>query len=344
MPREKRSNLAQKLATVVLGAATLAIAYAGQLPALAYGSPPPPPVAPGGFQSVVTSRTVGPGGATIAVNIGPCKASLTVPSGTFTTQVQLTITAPSVAGIGNAGHPGYHALCGIGVGITVNGTIYTGTFGHRLTLGIAGFAIRPGDRVALWAPNSLDWIDAANGPMDYTRLYSGYSIYAATLNFGGHDFRVPAPEHRMVISTLQRMYRHFYVRLCDVVDNAKLMDSGVVDYAYLKSMAQSAGLWDGLATYLVIVSEYVESYRGVGIDLPSLVTDAAHFGNELVYFKRNFLRIPIFPQSAKLYASEWKRLLLNGEFANTFRLSLLPGLATAAALEMKFTGSDKGIW
>jgi hypothetical protein len=148
----------------------------------------------------------------------------------------------------------------------------------------------------------------------------------------------------MVISTLQRMYRHFYVRLCDVVDNAKLMDSGVVDYAYLKSMAQSAGLWDGLATYLVIVSEYVESYRGVGIDLPSLVTDAAHFGNELVYFKRNFLRIPIFPQSAKLYASEWKRLLLNGEFKNTFRLSLLPGLATAAALEMKFTGSDKGIW
>jgi hypothetical protein len=167
---------------------------------------------------------------------------------------------------------------------------------------------------------------------------------AGSVNFGGHDFRVPAPEHRMVISTLQRMYRHFYVRLCDVVDNAKLMDSGVVDYAYLKSMAQSAGLWDGLATYLVIVSEYVESYRGVGIDLPSLVTDAAHFGNELVYFKRNFLRIPIFPQSAKLYASEWKRLLLNGEFANTLRLSLLPGLATAAALEMKFTGSDKGIW
>jgi len=167
---------------------------------------------------------------------------------------------------------------------------------------------------------------------------------AGTAEFGGHTFRVPAPEDRMVISTLQRMYRHFYVRLCDVVDNAKLMDSGAVDYVYLKSLAKSAGLWDGLATYLVIVSEYVESYRGTGLPLPPLVTDAARFGNELVYFKRNFLRIPIFPHSARLYASEWKRLLLNGEFANTLRLSLLPGLATAAALEMKFTGSDKGIW
>jgi hypothetical protein len=26
------------------------------------------------------------------------------------------------------------------------------------------------------------------------------------------------------------------------------------------------------------------------------------------------------------------------------RLSLLPGLAAAAAIEMKLTGSDKGIW
>ena len=160
MPREKRSNLAQKLAIVALGAATLAIAYAGQLPALAYGPPPPPPVAPGGFQSVVTSTTVGPAGATIAINIGPCKASLRVPPGTFTTQVQLTITAPSVAGIGNAGHPGYHAICGIGVGITVNGKIYTGTFGHRLTLTISGFAIRQGDRVVVWNGSSFVFVPA----------------------------------------------------------------------------------------------------------------------------------------------------------------------------------------
>jgi hypothetical protein len=167
---------------------------------------------------------------------------------------------------------------------------------------------------------------------------------AHSAQFGGEMFRVPAPEDRLMISTLQRMYRHFYLRLCDVVDTAHLVDSGSVDYVYLKSLAQSAGLWDGLAAYLVTVSGYVKPYRGEDLSLPSSVTHAARFGNELVRFRRKFLRIPIFPQAARLYASEWKRLLLNGELQNTLRLSLLPGLAAAAALELKLTGSDKGIW
>ncbi|MGA8274651.1 MAG: hypothetical protein WB919_24050 [Candidatus Sulfotelmatobacter sp.] len=171
---------------------------------------------------------------------------------------------------------------------------------------------------------------------------------ARTVEFGGESgnrtFRVPAPEDRLIISTLQRMYRHFYLRLCDIVDTARLVDSCVVDYVYLKSLAESAGLWDGLATYLVTVSGYVKSYRGTGLPLPSLVTDSARFGNELVHFRKKFLRIPIFPQAARLYASEWKRLLFNGELSSTLRLSLLPPLAAAAALEMKLTGSDKGIW
>jgi hypothetical protein len=165
-----------------------------------------------------------------------------------------------------------------------------------------------------------------------------------TEQFGSYSLRVPAPEDRMVISTLQRMYRHFYLRLCDIADNTRLIDSGTVDYQHLKSLASSSGLWDGLATYLVIVSQYVKSFRGTGLPLPSLVTGAARFGNDLVSFRRRFLRIPIFPQAAKLYVSEWERLLRNGELQNAFRLSLLPGLAAAAALEFKLTGSDKGIW
>ena len=165
-----------------------------------------------------------------------------------------------------------------------------------------------------------------------------------TAHFGAHVLKVAAPEDRLVISTLQRMYRHFYIRLCDIADNARLVDSGAIDYVYLKSLATSAGLWDGLATYLFIVSGYVEAYRNEGLSLPALVTDAARFGNERVRFKRNFLRVPLFPQSAGLYATEWKKLLLNGEIQSFLRLSLLPGLATMAAVELKLTGSDKGIW
>jgi hypothetical protein len=167
---------------------------------------------------------------------------------------------------------------------------------------------------------------------------------AGTVQLNGYIFPVPAPEERLIISTLQRMYRHFYLRLCDVADTAGLVESGAIDYGYLKKLARSAGLWDGLATYLVTVSGYVKSYRGDDLPLPSVVTDAARFGSELVSFRRKFLRIPIFPQAARLYASEWTRLLLNGDLRSTLRLSLLPPLAAAAALEFKLTGTDKGIW
>jgi hypothetical protein len=170
------------------------------------------------------------------------------------------------------------------------------------------------------------------------------TVWFGEQGFDGQNFRVPAPEDRLILSTLQRMYRHFYLRLCDIADTARLVDSGTIDYSYLENLAESAGLWDGLATYLVTVSGYVNTYRGEDLPLPSLITDAAHFGNEMVYFKKKFLRIPIFPQAARFYASEWKRLLLNGDLQSTMRLSLLPGLAAAAALELKITGSDKGIW
>jgi hypothetical protein len=162
--------------------------------------------------------------------------------------------------------------------------------------------------------------------------------------FDGHTFQVASPENRLVISTLQRMYRHFYIRLCDIADNAQLIEDGVIDYAYLKSLARSAGLWDGLATYMAIISDYVSLYRGRGLELPSLVTSAARFGGDQVFFRRNFIRIPLVPHSANLYATELTRLFLNGEITNTLRLSLLPGLAAAAAIELKLTGSDKGIW
>jgi len=164
------------------------------------------------------------------------------------------------------------------------------------------------------------------------------------LNIGQCSFRVLAPEDRIIISTLQRMYRHFYIRLCDIIDNATLLESGRVDFTRLHSLGSSAGIWEGIATYLTIISGYVQAFRGKGISLPALVTGSARFSMKQVYYRRDFLRVPILPYSLNLYAAELRELVVRGELRNSFRLSLLPGLATAAALELKLTGSDKGIW
>jgi hypothetical protein len=123
----------------------------------------------------------------------------------------------------------------------------------------------------------------------------------------GRSFRVPSKSDRILISTLQRMYRHFYFRLCDVIDSAALVETD-------------------------------------GIDLPVFVTGSARFGGDAVYYGRGFLRVPLMPQSARLYGSQLADILRRRQLHNGARLSLLPWLATAAVVGQKFTGSDKGIW
>jgi hypothetical protein len=159
-----------------------------------------------------------------------------------------------------------------------------------------------------------------------------------------YSFRVPSASDRLMISTLQRMYRHFYFRLCDVVDSAALVETGGIDYEDLRTSATAAGIWEGVATYLAIVSDYVAQYRGSGLELPQFVSSSARFGGDEVFYGNGFLRVPIMPQSARLYVSQLSGLLRKREIQNTARLSLLPWLATAAVVGQRITGSDKGIW
>ena len=175
-------------------------------------------------------------------------------------------------------------------------------------------------------------------------IANGLAERARPALLSGHVFRVPAIADRLMISTLQRMYRHFYFRLCDIVDSAALAETGMIDYEGLRSAAEAAGIWEGVATYLAIVSDYVRQFHAESFELPGFVQSAARFGGEELSFSRGFLRVPIVPQSARLYASQLGKLFLSRELKSTARLSLLPCLATAAALGQKITGSDKGIW
>ncbi len=160
----------------------------------------------------------------------------------------------------------------------------------------------------------------------------------------GMTFYVPAPEERIIVATLQRMYRHFYFRVCDIVNTKNLVESGTIDYVELKKAADLGGIWPGVCSYLRIVSDYVKQYRGTGLDLPADVLNAAPFGGEKVFVKGRFIRVPIMPQGADLYTRQVTSAAFRGDVPATFRLSLLPPLASAAAVAFKITGSDKGIW
>jgi hypothetical protein len=179
---------------------------------------------------------------------------------------------------------------------------------------------------------------------EQTTIASRLLARTRMIEVAGLPFRVTSISDRLLISTLQRMYRHFYFRLCDIVDSGDLIQAGVIDYQDLRSAASAAEIWEGTATYLVIVSDYIKRYRGTGLSLPAFVTETARFGGDQAFYARSFIRVPIMPQSAGLYSSQLTGLLRHGELTNSARLGLLPWLATAAFVGQKITGSDKGIW
>ncbi len=51
----------------------------------------------------------------------------------------------------------------------------------------------------------------------------------------GLTFMVPAPEESLIVATLQRMYRHFYFRVCDIANTVALLESGALDFNELKA-------------------------------------------------------------------------------------------------------------
>lgn len=158
----------------------------------------------------------------------------------------------------------------------------------------------------------------------------------------GRTFPVAGPEERILISTLQRMYRHFYFRLCDMADMATLLQSGVVDFSELRRGAELGGVWPGVASFLVIVSRYIKQYGGQ-VSLPREVIASAYSPDLSVQFKNKFLRVPMRP-AAGLYGSQLLSASLQRDFRAMSRLPLLPPLAVSALVAYRLTGSDKGVW
>ena len=160
----------------------------------------------------------------------------------------------------------------------------------------------------------------------------------------GKTYYVPAPEERIVVATLQRMYRHFYFRVCDIVNSSAIVESGQLDFAELKQATDQVGIWPGIASYLMIVSDFVRKHRGRGLELPIEVIQSATCGANAIEVRKSFLRVPIVACGAPLYTTQITKTSLNGNVPGTLRLALLPYLAAAAAVAYKVTGSDKGVW
>ena len=182
MPRIRRWMLAPRIGVAVFSAGAMLIAGSGAAQAL-YGPPPPPVQVPGGYLKVVTSQTVGPGGGTIGpVSGGSTETAVVIPAGAFLTPLQVTITQPDVADIGNAGLCGYQAVAGIGVIIQnpANESVSYSFFTDPLVITISSPGIEPGDIIVAWDGDRFVRVGVAEHSDSVTvkLTHAGYNFFA----------------------------------------------------------------------------------------------------------------------------------------------------------------------
>jgi hypothetical protein len=118
-----------------------------------YGPPPPPTgvAPPGGYSDVITSQTITPAGGTIGpVVVDGATVTLVIPAGAFPVSVQITITAPNLLAVGDAGTAGYRVVAGVGIQVQEHGSAYRGTFLKPLTLTIRSSSITSSSVVVIW--------------------------------------------------------------------------------------------------------------------------------------------------------------------------------------------------
>jgi hypothetical protein len=174
---------------------------------------------------------------------------------------------------------------------------------------------------------------------EHSKLAARFIDRRTTERFGTYLFAVPAPEERLIAAALQRMYRHLYVRICDICNLAALMDGRRLDFTELRNAAGLAGIWPGVAC------EYVEKLRGHDWNLQADVIGSARFGSSLLRVRHgDFFSFPAFPHGLALYAERLKQTAVGGDVPGVARLTLIPPMASLGAVAHLLFGSSERVW
>ena len=160
----------------------------------------------------------------------------------------------------------------------------------------------------------------------------------------GRSLPVPAPEERVIAATLQRMYRHLYFRICDIVNLVHLLERNELDWEELAFAADMGGIWPGVVGCLELVVDYANSYLPESLRLPAPLRFTRGWDARKLYAQGKFLHVPFLPSGAGLFCRQIAHTLTHGDLEATARLSLLPPLASVAALAYAVTGSNGRIW
>ena len=138
---------------ILLGAA-LALATASSAPLLLGGAALAATV-PGGYDTVAGVTSVPVAGGRAVATVGGARVVVDVPASTFASTVQVVLTSPDLAAIGNGGQPGHHAAAGVGVLVEAKGQPVSSPFRNPLLVQITDPALPATASVVSLGPTAV---------------------------------------------------------------------------------------------------------------------------------------------------------------------------------------------
>lgn len=161
-----------------------------------------------------------------------------------------------------------------------------------------------------------------------------------TAQVGGITVHIPKAEYRLLITVLQRIYRHFNIRICDIYNTMQLIQNNLIDWQYLKKISRKYGIWEGVSLYLSYINK-IALYYGIELSIKQ------HLGNKNwpVYIKdRNMhFRFSLISTGLNIY---FKKVIFDIQNLNFYSLSRLPlfiPLSLMHYFSVKLFGKSK-IW
>jgi hypothetical protein len=177
--RPRRSRALIAVTATALATASAAIAGYGP-------EAPPGPAVPGGFSSVIASRTIGRSGGTLNVKTGHTGLRLNIPKRALTRRVQFTFTRPRLSGVRTAVPKGKRLV--VGFALLANegsGGPIRGLFSRRAV------SIAISDRGVTQNTQVLAWNQARHRFVRFAAVAQKGRVVLVTRHFG--EFLVISP-------------------------------------------------------------------------------------------------------------------------------------------------------
>ena len=146
-------------------------------------------------------------------------------------------------------------------------------------------------------------------------------------SFNGYSCFVPSPEDRILIAVLARMYRHFNIRICDLVNSITIIKSFDIDWEFLREESERMGILPGVQIYLWYLQQIHQ--RVCDQQLPVGITlDTRSFERKIpITVRKGYFRYPLFGVSSSLFGKKFVSDVLSFNLESAGRLSLVPPIA-----------------